>query len=113
MLNIKVSALLSNDAALTPNAGDLLYNKIESHFKKKELVVLDFDGIRFITSAFLNASIGQLYGVFPQPFIKEHLTVENLENDDAFLLVKVVERAKEYFQDKKAIENASNNLSND
>jgi len=74
--------------------------------------LLDFGGIRFITSAFLNASIGQLYAHYSSEFIKQHLSVSNLANDDLILLARVIERAKEYFSDKANIESAIGNALN-
>ena len=109
---ISVTSLLENDAALTPTAGDKLFAYISMPLEKYQKVNLDFDGIRFITSAFLNASIGQLYAHFSGDFIKEHLTVTNLANDDLILLARVVERAKEYFSDKANLEAAIGHVLN-
>lgn len=110
---LSVASILNNDAALTPTAGDKLYAFISEPLKNNHAVVIDFEGIRFITSAFLNASIGQLYGHFANDFVKQHLSVTHLENDDLILLARVVERAKEYFLDKDSIEAAIGKVINE
>lgn len=105
-VQIKVLSILNNDAALTPTNGDKLFLSIYDTLKQSQFLEIDFTGIRFITSAFLNASVGQLYAHFNSEFIKQHLKVSNLENDDLVLLARVVERAKEYFSDKANVEAA-------
>jgi hypothetical protein len=103
---LNVASLINNDSALTPSAGDELFEKLHDFFAKRKSIELDFNGIRFLTSAFLNASVGQLYAHYSSDFIKQHLTVANLSNDDLVLLARVVERAKEYFADKENVEAA-------
>jgi len=52
-----------------------------------------------MTSAFLNAAVGQLYGEFNEDVIREHLSVIDAEGDQLVLLKRVVDRAKEFFRD--------------
>jgi hypothetical protein len=51
-----------------------------------------------LTSAFLNAGTGQLYGWFSEGDIRERPSVSEMEPDDMALLKRVVETAKEYFE---------------
>lgn len=110
---IRISSILENDAALTPSAGDKVYSYISQPLKKNEPVLIDFEGIKFITSAFLNASIGQLYAHYTSDFVKQHVQVTHLDNDDLILLARVIERAKEYFSNKANIEAALGNILKD
>ena len=50
-----------------------------------------------LTSAFLNAAVGQLYGQFDEDQIRRLLKVEDRESDDVALLKRVVDTAKQYF----------------
>ena len=59
-----------------------------------------------MTSAFLNAAIGQLYGTFSEGQIRSLLKVEDIEPEDAVLLKRVVETAKLYFQDRQRFDQA-------
>lgn len=64
--------------------------------------------ITSLTSAFLNAAIGQLYVEFTEDQIRANLTVKDIEQDDLALLKRVVETAKAFFKNpefhKKATE---------
>jgi hypothetical protein len=57
-----------------------------------------------LTSAFLNAAIGQLYGEFDEKEIRALLTVANIQPDDLALLKRVVDTAKLYFSDPQQFE---------
>lgn len=105
-IKINVFEKVGGSAAVSSEDGEMLYKIISRALKNKGKVVLDFNNIELITSTFLNAAVGQLYGAFEQPFLREHLTVENMEEDDLMLLKKVVDRAKEYFRDREAVEKA-------
>lgn len=104
--DLHVASIIESDAALTPTAGDKLFDCINESLRQQTITIIDFEGIRFITSAFLNASVGQLYAHYDSNFIKKHLEVKNLSPDDLILLARVVERAKEYFADKDNVEAA-------
>jgi hypothetical protein len=67
-------------------------------------VRLSFQNVESLTSAFLNAAVGQLYGSFDQELLKERLSVEEIERDDLALLKRVIDTAKQYFKDPEVIE---------
>jgi len=101
---------IGGSAAVSSEDGELLYGRIAKAFEQKARVVLDFNNIELLTSTFLNAAIGQLYSQFGSQFIKLHLKVENLANEDLELLKKVVVRAKEYFKDKERLVNRARGI---
>ncbi len=109
-INIKVKDIIDGSSAVSSNEGDKLFQKINDSFLKDEHVILDFNGINLLISAFLNASIGQLYGSYETDFIKNHLTLEGMSNDDLHLLKKVNDRAKDYFSRKEDIDNSLNEV---
>lgn len=107
MKEIKVNIFeqIGSDAAVSSEDGELLFKKIIKGLEEKDIrLILDFTNINLITSTFLNAAIGQLYSKYDSAFLRRRLRVENLSKEDLELLKKVVERAKEYFKDKKKIE---------
>ncbi len=104
-VRINIFELIGNEAAVTSEDGELLCNRISKAFKAEKSALLDFNNIQLITSAFLNAAVGQLYGLYENDFLKKHLKVEHMANEDKILLKKVIERAKEYFKDKEKMEN--------
>lgn len=79
--------------------GQMVHDSIVKALKQGDSVRLFFKNVEDLTSAFLNAAIGQLYGEFSESEIKAKLSVADAAPDDLMLLKRVVERAKEFFKD--------------
>jgi hypothetical protein len=103
-ITINIFEKLGSTAAVSSEDGEQLFVLIMKALNNNILIILDFNNIELITSTFLNAAIGQLYNKFDSKFLRKHLQVENMDNDDLLLLKKVVDRAKEYFKNKKIVE---------
>ena len=101
---INIFDVVGGKAAVSTEDGDSLFETISAFLEKDFEVVLDFINIETLTSTFLNAAIGQLYSRFEGPFLREHLRVNNLAPEDRELMIKIIERAKEYFKDKENLE---------
>lgn len=86
--------------------GQKVYDRLNTALEADRKVVLSFHNVTTLTSAFLNASIGQLYGTFSEEKIRDLLTVENMEQDDLALLKRVVDNAKLYFKDPERYDQA-------
>lgn len=102
---IRLAELINDNAALTPNEGDIVFNAIDKSLNQGEQVHVDFKGIEFLTTAFLNAAIGQLYSKHNSLQLRSNLKVENISDADKLLLQIVIERAKQYFADPQRLEN--------
>ncbi len=103
---INIFDVVGGKAAVSTEDGERLFQTIIAFLEKDVEVVLDFVNIETLTSTFLNAAIGQLYSKFESPFLLEHLSVSNLQPEDKELMVKIIERAKEYFKDKENVEDS-------
>lgn len=103
---ILVAEAIDTPFAVSTDSGELLFEIINKCFKDNLPVLLDFGGTELIVSTFLNASIGQLYGLYTTEMIQKLLSVSNMADDDLIVLKKVTDRAKEYFKDKVGFENA-------
>lgn len=101
---INIFDIVGGKAAVSTEDGERLFKTISAFLEKGFEVVLNFINIATLTSTFLNAAIGQLYSKFDGPFLKENLKVDNLCTEDRELMIKVIDRAKEYFKDKENIE---------
>ncbi len=97
MTKLLIKDFTNSTRAISAIDGEKVYQTIYSHFQKNEPVVLDFYGIELTITAFLNSSIGKLYGVYPVDKIKELLNIENLHHDEKLLLKLVIDKAKERF----------------
>ena len=104
--NIRVFETTGSANAVTSDDGNRLFEKIDTALSKDVAVTIDFDAINLITSAFLNAAIGQLYSKYESDTLNSKLKITNMEDEDLELLSEVIERAKEYFANKEAIDQA-------
>ena len=83
-----------------------VYDRLVAIFKEGRNVILSFRNVNTLTSAFLNAAIGQLYGAFSEEQIRSLLKVQDMQPDDLALLKRVVETAKQYFKDPQKFDQA-------
>jgi len=101
-VTINIFGLIDSNMAVSEKDGIFLYNKIVKELNKSDVkVILDFNDISLITSKFLNAAVGQLYGQYDSSFLKEHLGFKNLKKEYVELFKIVVEMASKYFKDRK------------
>lgn len=103
-LRINVFEEIGGEAAVSVDDGEVLNQRIQKALGQDVSVVLNFKNISLITTAFLNAAIGQLYSRFKGDELNRLLSFENVAPEDTRLFKKVVERAKEYFAHKKEID---------
>ena len=104
-----VRDIVGGDSAVSTDSGTLVFKQLQQEFASENTVVLDFSGIELMTTAFLNAAIGQLYSTRLSNQLNRLLKLENVADDDKILFKKVVTRAKEYFSNKSHFEDSANN----
>jgi len=115
MHTLSIKDIINNNLAVSTEDGDIVYNEINSFLQKGEKVILDFNDIFVITTAFLNVAIGKLYGnkEFNSDFLNQNIKLSNVEQDDIILFKKVIDTAKEYFKRKDIIDQSANDAIND
>lgn len=96
---LSVFEIVGSPLCVASSDGQKVYDRLESILKKELSVTLSFHNVTTLTSAFLNAAIGQLYGAFSEEDIRALLKVKDVQQDDLELLKRVVESAKLYFKD--------------
>ncbi len=107
-MKLLIKDIIEGDTAVSTDDGDRVYQKLDAAFRNNTPVELDFSDINIMTTAFLNAAISQLYSSFTGDQLNKLLKLVNVEDDDKILFKKVVDRAKEYFANKKDFENSAN-----
>ena len=116
-IKISIFEVVGSPLCVASGDGQKVYDRLSTAFEKDRHVALSFRNVTTLTSAFLNAAIGQLYGTFSEEQIRNLLKVEDAEQDDLALLKRVVDNAKLYFKDKeaynKAVEEAQGNGADD
>lgn len=103
---ISIYELIGGKDAVSSEDGNILFKAITKALSEGTEIVLDFSNIEFITSIFLNAAIGQLYNKYDSTKLRECLKLEEIGNGDLATLKRVVERAKQYFKNKKSMDDA-------
>ena len=102
---IRIFEEVGGDAAISVADGDAIFKKIDSAISNRLAVVLDFQNINLIVTAFLNACIGQLYSKYSSEQLNNSLILENIKSEDQHLFVMVIKRAKEYFANPNDFDN--------
>lgn len=103
-INLSVFEIVGNPLCVASDDGQKVHDRIATALKEGHKVTLSFLNITSLTSAFLNAAIGQLYGEFSEGDIRAGLQVSDIAQDDLSLLKRVVETAKAYFKDPERFE---------
>ena len=112
-LTIRVYEIVGTPLCVASDDGQKVHDQIAGALRNGRRVIISFHNVESLTSAFLNAAIGQLYGSFKEENIREQVCVEDMESDDLALLKRVVETAKEYFRDPKRFKDATSEVLGD
>ncbi len=105
-VTLSVYEIVGVSLCVASDDGQKVYERIASTLKEDRSVTVSFLNVSSVTSAFLNAAIGQLYGTFSEDQIRSKLKVKDMQPDDLALLKRVVETAKQYFKDPKRFNRA-------
>ena len=98
-VRISVYEVVGSALCVASDDGQKVHDRIAAALDNGRKATISFLNVTGLTSAFLNAAIGQLYGRFPEDEIRMLLSVQDMPADDLALLKRVVETAKLYFSD--------------
>ena len=112
-LAIRVYEVVGSTLCVASEDGQKVHDQIVSGLRNDRQVVVSFHNVESLTSAFLNAAIGQLYATFTEEMIRAKLRVEEMQSDDLVLLKRVVETAKQYFKNPKPFDDAAREILGD
>lgn len=96
-------------AAVSAVDGKLICEKIRAALNSDKCIILDFLNVEFVTSAFFNTAVGNLYSDFNDDVIS-NIELINITDSDRMLYTQVIERAKEYYCNPDYRENLLNAL---
>jgi hypothetical protein len=105
-LTISVYEVVGSPLCVASDDGQKVHDRIAAAIREGRRVAISFLNVTSLTSAFLNAAIGQLYGSFTEEQIRALLAVKDMQPDDLALLKRVVETAKQYFKDPQRFQEA-------
>lgn len=98
-LTLGLFEVVGSQLCVASDDGQKVHDQLAKALREGRRVTLSFANVTAVTSAFLNAAVGQLYRSFTSDQIRALLTVEGIEPDDLALLKRVNDTAKEYFRD--------------
>ncbi len=105
-LVLSIYEIVGSPICVASGDGQKVYDRLEAALRENQPVTLSFQNVTILTSAFLNAAVGQLYGSFSQEQIRALLKVKDMQQDDMGLLKRVVDTAKQYFKDPEKFNQA-------
>ena len=105
-LTLRLFELVGGPLCVASDDGQKVHDQLARAIGEGHRVRLSFANVTGLTSAFLNAALGQLYSAFQPEQIRNSLSVDDIEPDDLALLKRVVDTAKEYFRDPERFEEA-------
>ncbi|BCH59484.1 hypothetical protein RvVAR0630_21080 [Agrobacterium vitis] len=100
-VELGIARLAGSGICVTSQDGQRVYEKIYEALKSGNRVKVSFFGVTRLTTAFLNAAVGQLYGEFsPEDIRRLMLPPADAEPWHLSRLKLVNDRAKQYFSDR-------------
>ena len=96
-ITVRVYDVVGGPLCVSTEDGQRLHDKILPHLNEGTPIVLSFDRVDTLISAFLNAAIGQLYGELHEDRLRELLSVKDMDGNGLVILKRVVDNAKLYF----------------
>lgn len=105
-VTVSVYEVVGSPYCVASGDGEKVFERLEAALRRNRNVSLSFRNVSDLTSAFLNAAVGQLYDSYKEEQIRELLSVEDMTPEDMELLKRVVETAKKYFKDPKEFDAA-------
>lgn len=100
-ITISIFQVVGSPLCVASGDGQKVFERIKHAVKAGRSVNLSFENVTALTSAFLNAAIGQLYGTFDESRIRSHVNIVDIEKSDLGLLIAVIRTAKVYFKNKE------------
>lgn len=94
-MKIKIFELTGKNA-VTYRSGAILAKKIESVLNEKE-IILDFEGVKVISSQFLNISVGVLLKDLQRSEVELKIKVINAPEHTEILLKEVFDNAEKFY----------------
>lgn len=99
-VNLSIAQIVGSGICVSAPDGHRVHAEIYNNIVADRRVRLSFATVTRMTTAFLNAAIGQLYGEFPEEILRLHLAPPTDANPRQLAQLKlVVDRAKAYFKD--------------
>lgn len=86
-----ISKLIQSDLAVSSEKASIVFDKIQNNLKTSTFTIIDFSGIKSLTTAFLNVAIGELYRYEKKETLNQYINIDvNTLSKFQFNKVKLV-----------------------
>ena len=72
-IKLSIASITGGGICVAASDGNKVHDAIKTEIDRGSRVTISFSGVTRMTTAFLNAAIGQLYGEFTEEHIRQHL----------------------------------------
>ncbi|MBI2303013.1 MAG: STAS-like domain-containing protein [Armatimonadetes bacterium] len=111
---VVVAQLARTPYCVAAEDGDKVHEAVAAAIRAGVQVEFSFEGVEDLTSVFLNAAVGRLWGEYDDSFLRTQLLPPVAATPRQLALLKrIVERAKRYFADRATYEAAERGLFED
>lgn len=104
-VKVSITKIIGSSICVSIDDGNKLHATIVEYIEKSQPVALSFYGVNRLTTAFLNAAVGQLYNEFTEDEVRDRLAPpQDASPEQLALLKRVVDNAKRFFKDRQQVE---------
>ena len=90
-MNLVIKDIIGSKVASENKQGDLIFDEIATSLDKSEAeILLDFSGLKIITTAFHKNAIGKLYKNYGKEKLNNRLKIKNITDKGDVELLKLV-----------------------
>ncbi len=98
MITINIKDVINSAIADEDTKGDLVFDEIKKRVKDEEKIVLDFEKIELVNTAFLNNAVGRLFDSKEYNLDKNPVRIDNMNDNMIELLKESIQVAREKYQ---------------
>lgn len=91
---INIAKTLDNSRAVSREKGEIIHDLIKQSILENKIVILDFENLTELTTAFLNVAIGHLYNDFNSEILNKNLKLINTTPLDKYLIRETLKVVK-------------------
>lgn len=95
---IKIQEVINSTSADEDTKGDIIFAKIQEIKKEDSILILDFQGIELVNTAFLNNAIGRLFNREEYDIDKNPVRIANMKDSAMDLFKESVRVACEKYR---------------
>lgn len=97
MLNVSVKKIIQSETAVTSVKAKMVFEVLKKNIQEGQISVLDFTGIKALTTAFLNIAIGQLYDLESPAKLTQMVKIKRNSVSDEHMkkIIRVLTNSKE------------------